>query len=157
MQNTHNSTPREALRRRWELVAFPVAERRRATRRIPEGPVQRTREFRRVRHERAAVPVPVVNERALDRLDTTVHHVARGDAVRAGTRVRESDLRNARGRGRVVDSAVGPEEATMTVGGVLAETDVAGDVELRKERAELAHGQDDGSVGVVCRATAVIL
>lgn len=131
------------------------------TARAPERTVQGTRELGGVAHERAAVGKPGVDERALDGADAAVHHVAGGDAVRARTRVGEGDLGDARGGGALVERAgrvgIRGEEPAVTVGGVLAETDVAGDVELREERAEFAHGKDDGAGGVVCGRAALVL
>ena len=86
-RNTHNRTARQPLRRRRQLVALPVPERRRAARSIPERPIERTGELGRVGHERALVSVAIVDECTLDGLDAAVHHVTRGDAVRAGARV----------------------------------------------------------------------
>ena len=140
LKPTHDRAAREALGRRRELVAFPVPERGRAPRGVPEGPIEPTRELGRVRHERAPVPEATVDERALDGLDTTVHHVGGRDAVRAGARIRESDLGDARGGRALVERTVGTEEATVAVRGVLAEADVARDVEVRVELAQFADG-----------------
>ena len=77
--------------------------------------------------------------------------------MRAGARIREGDLGDARGGRALVERAVGAEEAAVAVRGVLAEADVARDVEVGEELAEEADGGDDGPVGVVGGATALVL
>lgn len=135
--------------------------RRSPTQRIhaPERSIQRARELRRVAHERAAVRIPRVHQPPLDRIYAAVHHVARGDAVRARGGVRERDVRDARGGllGEERAGGVRAEEPAVPVRGVLAEADVRGDVERGEERAEAADRGDDGALGVVCGGAARVL
>ena len=77
--------------------------------------------------------------------------------MRARAGIRKRDLRDARGRRSLVERAIWAEEAAVAVRGVLAETDVARDVERGEESANFADGGDDGTVGIVSGAAALVL
>ncbi len=71
--------------------------------------------------------------------------------------VRQGDLGDAGGRRWLIESAVRTEEAAVAVGGVLAEADVARDVEVGPERAYFAYCGDDGAIRVICGGAALVL
>ena len=77
--------------------------------------------------------------------------------MRACFGVGEGNLRDAFRGGLRVDGAVGVEDTAVTVRGVLAETDVGRDVEIREERSEFADGEDDGTGRVICWGAARVL
>jgi len=106
-----------------------------------------------VTHEQALVSQAVINEFAFDSLDTSIHHVARCNAVSA----RKRDLGDALRRGVRIDCTVLVKYTTMSVRGVLAETDVRRDEQAREERAQFFDGQDHGPLWVICGRTASVL
>ena len=77
-------------------------------------------------------------ERATNRADASIHHVARRDDVRAGRRVRERRAREQLERRIVVDLAVAQNSAVSVIG-VLAHAHVGDHDELRKLFLERAH------------------
>ena len=77
--------------------------------------------------------------------------------MRACAGVGQCDFSDACGRGWLIKRPVRAEEAAMAVRGVLAEADVACDVEIREVRAYFADCADDGAVWVIRGGTALIL
>ena len=122
--------------RRIHLVAATVAERRRRARGFPEGAVERRGVLGRIREDRKVFE-PISVERSPKGADPAVHHVARGNHVRAG-------LRMAYGRpgeeiqGQVVHDLPVLDDATVTVRRVLAEADVGDEDELGHPLTECA-------------------
>lgn len=126
--------------------------------RLPEWAVQRAGKLCGIAHEGALVCEACPNELLFDSLDTAVHHVARCNAVRTGESIAECYLGETLDGGFGVDRTVFVKKTTMTMGSVLAQTDVARNVERRKESFELFDGENDGSRGVVGgRASAVLV
>ena len=82
---------RLAAVRRIHLVAAPVAELRRAFRRVAERPVQRGRRTSAAYARIAVVACAGLVERGTDRADLPVHHPARRDHVGAGIGLRDRD------------------------------------------------------------------
>lgn len=170
-----NSTPGEALALWWQLVAFTVSKRRCTARGVtevscqqrqlrygqrlflPERAIQRAGELGGVAHEGAFIAQACVNEGPLDSFDASVHHVARGNAVCTGFCIGQCNFGDASGRGFRVNGAVLEEHAAVSVGCVLAETDVCCDVERGVERAELLDSLNHRSFGVICGSTLAIL
>jgi len=83
------------------------------------------------------------------RPDSPVIHIAWGDAVRAGFRIRHGDVADPLDRERVVQTAVFVQDAAVAVRGVFAQTHVDDDVERRKGGFQELNGVDDGAVRVV--------
>lgn len=75
----------------------------------------------------------------------------------AGAGVVEGDLGDALDRRGGVDGAVGVQEATVSVVGVFAETNVAGNVQVREKFADFFDCKDDWAGLVVCGGPAVVL
>ena len=93
-------------------------------------------------HEAIAV------ERLADGVDAAIHHVGRRDEIGAGVRVRERGLGDELQRAIVVDLAI-DHDAAVSVGGVLAETDVGNDDEIRIGVLQHAHRLlDDATVRI---------
>lgn len=99
---------------------------------------------------RAKLHAPVreagVHETTLDGLDATVHHVARGNATRAGLGVVDCNLGDARRALLLVKrvGSVGLENAAVAVRGVFAQADVACEQERRVELRQEPECKDDG-------------
>ena len=77
--------------------------------------------------------------------------------MRARTCVGQCDLGDACGGGLGVDGSVLVQDATVAMGGVLAQAHVARDVERGEQRAQLLDGLDDGTLLVVCWSAFAIL
>lgn len=75
----------------------------------------------------------------------------------AGPGVVDGDLCDAGDGGGGVDGAVCVQVAAVPVVGVLAEADVAGDVEVGEGGAEFLDCLDDGAVLVVCGTSMCVL
>jgi len=110
------------------LVTLAVAELGRGPRRLAERAVERRGHLRRIAHDRHAREAGRV-ERLADRGHAAVHHVGRGDQIRAGARLDHCDLAEQVG-GRVVVHLAVDDDATVPVVGVLAEADVAADEQI---------------------------
>lgn len=119
------------------MVALAVPIRRGATCSISERPVESACELGGIGHEHAPVAVTSVYEAALDRLDTTVHHVAGRHTVSASAGVVDSDFGDPVHRGVRVDRAIVVQQATVPVVSVFTEADVASNVEFWIERFKL--------------------
>lgn len=132
-----------------ELVAFAVTERGSTSGCFSEGTIESTCEFCRVGHEGAFVAETGVDEGTFYGTDATVHHVGGSDTVSASAGIGESDLGKTSDGGLGVDGGVGVEDTAVAMGGVFAETDVAGDVEGGIEGLYLCDGLDDGALRVV--------
>ena len=104
------------------LIGTPVAELRRALRGLAERPVKGRRKLGRVAHD-ACVLKAVAIECFANGADPAVHHVARGDEIRAGRGVRDRGL-GEQFDGLIVQNvemiAVDPRHAAMPVAHVLA-------------------------------------
>ena len=90
---------------------------------IAERSVQRTRVLRGIGEDRHVV-VTVGIERAADRRHLSVHHAARCDDVRPGSRLGDGGLGIDAERRVVVDHAVLVDDAAVPVVGVLVDTEV---------------------------------
>lgn len=77
--------------------------------------------------------------------------------MRACAGVRQRDLGDAPGGRWLIEGAVGAEEAAVAVRGVLAEADVARDIEVGPERAYFADSGDDGAIRVIGGGAALVL
>ena len=123
----------------------------------PEWTIKRAGELRRITHKCTLIPIPPINKSTLDRLDSAIHHVTRGDAVCTGLRIVQGNLCDSGRRGLSIYGHVLAEDTTVPVRGILAKADVCGDVQRGEEFAQLLNREDDGALRVVCRCTALIL
>lgn len=59
---------------------------------VPERAIQAARKFGGIAHERASIPITCVDEFSFDGQNPSVHHVARGNAIRAGFGIGKSHV-----------------------------------------------------------------
>ena len=74
-----------------------------------------------------------------------------------GARVVGRDLRNAHDRGWGVDSPVLVQDAAVSMAGVLAETNIARNVELGEKGAQLLDSKDNRAIGIVRKRSLLVL
>ena len=98
---------------------------------VPEWSIQAARELCGIAHESAFVSIPRVNQFPLYGQNPTIHHVARGNTIRASFGVGKSHIGKTFDRRVGVDRSVFVEDTTMAVRGIFAKTDVTGDVKRR--------------------------
>ena len=98
---------------------------------VPEWSIQTARELCGIAHERAFISIARVNQFSLYGQNPSIHHVTRSNTIRTGFGVGEGHVSKTFDRRVGIDRPVLIEDAAMTVSGVLAETDVTGDIERR--------------------------
>lgn len=125
--------------------------------RLPKWAIQGTGKLCGIAHEGALVSEASLNELLLDSLDTSVHHVARCNAVCTGECVAERYLSEALDGGTSVDGAILVKKTAVAMGSVLAQTNVACDVERREEGFEPFNGKNNWSRRVVGGSTSTVL
>ena len=148
LERTYYSPPSKSFSCRRKLVAFTIAKRRRTacsisatshlsflilTNRViignsPERPIQSTRKFGGIAHQRTFIAITIVNESPLDRFNSPVHHIAWGDTMCARLCIRQCDLCDASSGRFRVDRSICMQDTAMTVRGVFTEANVACDV-----------------------------
>ena len=137
------------------LIRTAVTERRSRACGVAERAVEGRREFRGIRHDRR-VDKAVFVERGADRRHAAIHHVARRDHVRTGTRMADRSPGQHLERPVVVD-IVTAQDAAVAVRGVLAHADVRDDIQLGRDGAERTDALLHNAVRVPCRAVLVLV
>ena len=125
--------------------------------RLPKWAIQGTGKLCGIAHEGALVSKAGIDERLLDSLDTAVHHVARCNAVCTSECVVECYLSETFDGGIGVNGAILVKKTAVTMGSVLAQTNVACDVERREEGFELFNGKNNWSRRVIGGSTSAVL
>lgn len=124
---------------------------------LPEWPIQSTGELGRIGHQGDLVPVPGVDKPAFNGLDSSIHHVARCNAVSTGLCVVDGNLSNSLNGGLGVDCTVLVEDTAMAVVGVFAKTDITCDVEVGEMGDNCLDRLDHRPIDVVCRTSVSVL
>lgn len=139
------------------MTAFRRCGQHDEERNVPERTVESTSEFGAICHQRRLTAQAGIQEALFDSFATTVHHIARRDAVCARFRVVDRDLCDPDdGRG-VVDRPVRVQDTAVAVRGVFAETDVYCDVDRWEKSPNGLDRMDHRSVRIISQRTLVIL
>ncbi len=139
---------------RIHLIAVPVAELRRRSRRFAERAVECRGVLCAVRHDRDVLRAVAV-QCAANRRDASVHHIGGRDDVGPCRRVGAGDPAEELDGRIVFDRAVSVQDAAVTVIGVLAAAEIGDDDHLRHrllDRANRALNDSFGIVAARCRS-----